>query len=202
MSETASLVAEQERRQRQRRHSLYSHRLNAALEGREMARRLFEQVGFLQAMNLEEEDHPIPPGEHKLNREFARGFVAAFLGVLHHAQALIPIEDRDEFAFLLAEDLCDQAQQTLTNLGDEWVSPWMLYADKLEADGHNGTKLRFLTLGLYRKHHEFDCGRCLTGLDEEFRVAALAMLDSFSRHGHEDLFFVGVAQTLLARTVL
>lgn len=196
MSKPMSIVDQLEEARRSGKHLVHTYRVAAYLEGRELARQLFQKVErYREALETEERD--INRHEHLLDMELARGFTKALMGALKGVPNLIPLEDREDLADYLASDIQDHAEAALIDIEDEWVSPWLVHADKLRAEGANGLKLQFLTIGLYQEYETFDCGRCLTGLDEDFRAAAIAMLDSFSRHGRDDPHFARAAEALL-----
>lgn len=196
MGNPVSYIAQFEEARRRGKDQLHTHRIAAYLGGRELARKLFETVVRYREA-LETEDRDIGACEHLLDIEFARGFTEAFMGALKGVPGLIPPEDREDLADYLVDDIRDHAEAALIDMGDEWVSPWLVHADKLRAEGPNGLKLQFLTIGLFQEYSTFDAGRCLTGLDEDFRAAAVAMLDSFSRHGRSDPHFQQAAESLL-----
>ncbi len=201
MVKPISIIDQLEEMRRHGRDRVHAHRIAAFLEGRELARKLFQTVERYREA-LETEDRDIDRHEHLLDMEFVHGFTKALLGALKGVPNLIPLEDREDLADYLASDIQDHAEEALIDIGNEWVSPWLVHADKLRAEGANGTKLQFLTIGLYQEYSTFDCGRCLTGLDEDFRAAAIAMLDSFSRHGRDDPNFARAAEVLLGHRAL
>lgn len=196
MKNPVSYIAQFEETRRRSKDQLHTHRVAAYLSGREHAKKLFEEV-LVHQEAIETEERDIDRHEHMLDIEFARGFSEVLMGALKGVPDLIPLEDRDDLYGYLASDIRDHAEDALKNIGGEWVSPWMLHADKLRSEGPNGLKLQFITVGLYQEFHAFDVGRCLTDLDEDFRAVAVAMLDSFSRHGRNDPHFVMAATSLL-----
>lgn len=202
--ENATLAQFEEARERAKRivdEQISNHRQSAWLSGREHAHKVFEAVlRFKEALVTEDRD--ISRHEHLLDMEFARGFSGALLPALKFVADLIPLADRDDLFDHLASDIQDHAEEALNGIGDEWVSPWMIHAEKLHSEGPNGLKLQFITVGLYQEFHAFDVGRCLTDLDEDFRAVAIAMLESFSRHGRDDPHFVHAAQRLLREAPL
>lgn len=166
------------------------HKL-AYRRGQQLARHLFEEV-------VRHGSAPGPDGlQHHADAHLANGFTDALDGVLDDARGTLKPTMEHRLLPWLADDIVEHAEEALRELGNGWVSPWVAHADKLRAPGGNGAKLRNLTMGLYRKNQGFDVGRCLTGLNDECRTAAIEMLDGYSRHGRGDLAFVDVAEALM-----
>lgn len=171
--------------------ALNARRELAYLQGQNIARKLFATV-------LAFKNAPAIDGETHLSEfDVARGFLDGLNIALDDARSLVPAERRKHLLGYLADDLAYNAEKGMRIMGDGWISPWITHADKLAAPGGNGRRLQMLTAGLYRQLQPFDAGRCLTGLDEEFRAAAIEMLDSFSRHGRHDRAFMDAAEKLL-----
>ncbi|MDP2431791.1 MAG: hypothetical protein Q8O33_07150 [Pseudomonadota bacterium] len=152
---------------------------------------------LLASILLYRDKAPSGAGRIDAGIEVANGFTSALMNVADDMLSLLPPHKQKWLPEYIADDLVEHAEAALSKLGDGWVSPWLVHADKLRAEGANGLKLQFLTIGLYQEYETFDCGRCLTGLDEDFRTAAIAMLDSFSRHGRDDPHFARAAEALL-----
>ncbi|MBS1191012.1 MAG: hypothetical protein H6R10_2804 [Rhodocyclaceae bacterium] len=163
----------------------------AYLRGQNLVRDLFSTIQKFKVMPSPVNSH------HQAEFEVARGFVDGLNIVLDDSRKLVPQEYRRHFLPYLQDDLVDNVDKGLRVMGDGWVSPWIVHADKLQAPGQNARRLQNLTIGLYRQFQPFDAGRCLTGLDEEYRVIAIEMLESFSKLGRHDRAFMDAAETLI-----
>lgn len=168
-----------------------SHREWAYLQGQNIARKLFSTIiSFKQIPPIEGNTLPT-------DYDVARGFADGLNVALDDAMSLLPAARREHFLPCLRDDLACNAEKAIRILGEGWISPWIIHADKLQAPGASGRRLQALTIGLYRHLQPFEAGRCLTGLDEEFRMAAIEMLESFSRFGRHDRAFMDAAEKLL-----
>ncbi|MBN9422691.1 MAG: hypothetical protein BGO63_13925 [Candidatus Accumulibacter sp. 66-26] len=163
----------------------------AYLCGQNLSRILFSTVISFKQMP------PIEGNTHPADYDVARGFADGLNVALEDAMSLLPAARREHFLPCLRDDLACNAEKAIRILGEGWISPWIIHSDKLQAPGASGRRLQALTIGLYRHLQPFEAGRCLTGLDEEFRMAAIEMLESFSRFGRHDRAFMDAAEKLL-----
>jgi len=163
----------------------------AYLEGQKIARKLYSTIQRFKCM-------PSPDDQpHQAEFDAARGFADGLNLALDDVRNLVPADSRRHFLEFLIDDLARNAKKAEHVMGDVQVSPWVIHAEKLRSNDANGRRLETLTIGLYRQYEPFDAGRCLTGLDEDFRAAAIEMIESFSRLGRRDRAFMDAAETLL-----
>lgn len=163
----------------------------AYLCGQNIARKLFSMlVSFRQMASIDGSTYPA-------DYDVARGFADGLNVALKDAVSLLPVARREHFLPCLRDDVACNAEKAIRILGEGWISPWVIHAGKLQAPGASGLRLQMLTIGLYRHLQPFEAGRCLTGLEEEFRMAAIEMLESFSLFGRHDRAFMDAAEKLL-----